>query len=106
MIKPTNVVILMIFFHFSIGHTQCIKEEKDTKIMAKSKLIKANQKIAKSVVEAHEKITDKVVGAYTKIEDKFVDQYLTHDGESIEDAKARLKAENAERQAKLKDEKK
>ncbi|MFT8916359.1 MAG: hypothetical protein ABF899_00670 [Oenococcus sp.] len=74
--------------------------------MAKSKLIQANQKIAKSVVEAHEKIMDKVVGAYTKIEDKFVDQYLTHDGESIADAKARLKLENEERQAKLKDEKK
>ncbi|EHN58801.1 hypothetical protein OKIT_0690 [Oenococcus kitaharae DSM 17330] len=75
-------------------------------MMAKSKLIQANQKVAKSVVEAHEKITDKVVGAYTKIEDKFVDQYLTHDGESIADAKARLKLANEERQAKLKDEKK
>ena len=43
--------------------------------MAKSKLVKANEKIA-----------EKVVGVYTKIEDKFVDQFLTKDGETVEDA--------------------
>ena len=32
-----------------------------------------------------------------KIEDAFVDQYLTHDGESIEEAKERLRAEQKER---------
>ena len=31
--------------------------------------------------------------------DKFVDQFLTHDGESVEDAKKRLAAEQAEREA-------
>lgn len=61
--------------------------------MAKSKLVKANQKIADSVVGGFGKIQDSVMGAYTKIEDKFVDQYLTKDGESIEDAKKRLKEE-------------
>ena len=30
---------------------------------------------------------------YTKIEDKFVDAYLTKDGETVEEAKARLKKE-------------
>ena len=50
--------------------------------MAKSKLVKANQKIA-----------DTVVGCYKKIEDAFVDRYLTRDGESVEEAKMRLKAE-------------
>lgn len=59
--------------------------------MAKSKLVKANQKIADSVVSGFGKIQDSVVGTYTKIEDKFVDQYLTKDGESIDDAKKRLK---------------
>lgn len=68
--------------------------------MAKSKLIKANQKIADSVVGGFGKIQDSVVGAYTKIEDKFVDQYLTKDGESIEDAKKRLKAEQNQSQNK------
>ena len=34
------------------------------------------------------------MGGYTKIEDKFVDAYLTKDGETVEEAKARLKKEN------------
>ena len=34
-----------------------------------------------------------VVNGYTKIEDKFIDQYLTHDGETIEEAKLRLRKE-------------
>lgn len=32
-----------------------------------------------------------VVEGYTKVEDKFVDNYLTRDGETVEDAKKRLK---------------
>ncbi|MBR6668506.1 MAG: hypothetical protein IKL25_09130 [Clostridia bacterium] len=62
--------------------------------MAKSKLVKANQKIAQTVVEGYKKVEDAVVGGYRKIEDKFVDQFLTRDGETVEEAKARLKAEN------------
>ncbi|MGM9650951.1 MAG: hypothetical protein ACI3VX_03305 [Faecousia sp.] len=70
--------------------------------MAKSKFRKANEKIAEKVVGAYQKIEDTVVGGYqkiegavvggyTKIEDAFVDHYLTKDGESVEDAKKRLK---------------
>lgn len=54
--------------------------------MAKSKLVEANKKIEKAVV-----------GGYKKIEDKFVDQFLTKDGESVEEAKARLKEETEKR---------
>ena len=72
--------------------------------MAKSKIVKANEKIAeavtggykkieKSVVDGYKKIEQGVVGGYTKIEDKFVDTYLTKDGETVEEAKARLKRE-------------
>lgn len=68
--------------------------------MAKSKLIKANEKIAEKVTGAFGKVQDSVVGGYSKIEDKFVDQYLIKDGESIADAKARLKQEQADRKAK------
>lgn len=64
--------------------------------MAKSKLIKANKKIADSVVNGFGKIQNSVVGTYNKIEDKFVDQYLTKDGETIEDSKKRLKAEQTQ----------
>ena len=70
--------------------------------MAKSKIVKANEKIAetvtegykkieKGVVEGYKKIEEGVVGGFTKIEDKFVDAYLTKDGETVEEAKARLK---------------
>nr|MDE6789170.1 hypothetical protein [Ruminococcus sp.] len=34
-----------------------------------------------------------VVGAYKKIEDKFVDSFLTKEGETVEDAKERIAAE-------------
>ncbi len=59
--------------------------------MAKSKLVKTNEKIAEKVTETYQKIEDTVVGGYTKIEDAFVDRYLTKEGESVAEAKARLK---------------
>lgn len=62
--------------------------------MAKSKLIKTNAKIAGEVTKGFKKVSDTVVGGYIKIEDRFVDQYLTKDGESVEDAKSRLKKEH------------
>ena len=55
--------------------------------MAKSKLVKTNEKIAEEVVGSYKNIGKTVVGAFNKISDKFVDNYLTKDGESIEDAK-------------------
>lgn len=62
--------------------------------MAKSKIVKTNEKIADAVVGGYKKIENAVVGGYTKIEDKFVDMYLTRDGETVEEAKERLKKEN------------
>lgn len=61
--------------------------------MAKSKFVKANEKIAEKVVGTYEKIEGTVVGGYTKIEDAFVDRYLTKDGETVEEAKKRIKGE-------------
>ena len=74
--------------------------------MAKSKLVKANEKIAAEVVGGYKKIEKGVVGSYKKIEngavgefnkiaDKFVDRFLTKEGESGEEAKARLSAEQS-----------
>lgn len=65
--------------------------------MAKSKLVKANEKIAEQVVGAFQKVENTVVSGYTKIEDAFVDRYLTRDGETVEEAKERLKGERDER---------
>lgn len=61
--------------------------------MAKSELVKANEKIAEKVVGTYQKIEDTVVGGYARIEDAFVGRYLTKEGESVEEAKARLKHE-------------
>lgn len=63
--------------------------------MAKSKLVKTNEKIAEKVIGTYQKIEDTVVGGYNKIEDAFVDRYLTKDGETVEEAKKRLKQKNA-----------
>lgn len=65
--------------------------------MATSKLVKANEKIAETAAAGFQKIGDAVVGGYTKIEDRFVDRYLTKDGETVEQAKARLQKEQQER---------
>ncbi len=73
--------------------------------MAKSKIVKANEKIVeavtggykkieKGVVDGYKKVEQSVVSGYGKIEDKFVDAYLTKEGETVEEAKARLKKEN------------
>lgn len=62
--------------------------------MAKSKLVQANEKIAKKVSGSYGKIEKSVVGRYTKIEDFFVDRYLTKNGETVEEAKKRLKQEH------------
>lgn len=77
--------------------------------MAKSKLAEVNEKIAEGVVAGYKKIEEGVVGGYKKIEegavngfnkvaDKFVDNFLTKEGESIEEAKARMAAEQKARE--------
>lgn len=81
--------------------------------MAKSKLVKANEKIAEGVTGGYKKIEQGVVGGYKKIEegtvsgfnkmtDKFVNHFLTKEGESVEEAKARLAEEQKEREEKRK----
>lgn len=59
--------------------------------MAKSKLIQANKKVAETVTGGYKAIEKGTVKGYKKIEDKFIDQFLTREGESIEDARKRLK---------------
>lgn len=82
--------------------------------MAKSKLVKVNEKIADEVVSDYKKIEDGVVSTYKKIEngfvdgfnkisDRFVENYLTKDGESVDEAKVRL---NQEKNKELKKENK
>lgn len=70
--------------------------------MAKSKLVKANEKIAEGVVGSYKKIEEGAVGGFNKIADKFVDNFLTKEGESVEEARVRLAAEQKEREARRK----
>ena len=48
------------------------------------------QKIEEGVVEGYQKIEDGVVSGYKKIEDQFIDAFLAKDGETTEEARARL----------------
>lgn len=59
--------------------------------MAKSKLVSVCDKIAKAATGGYKKIEHGIVSGYTKIEDRFVDAYLTREGETVEEAKARLR---------------
>lgn len=59
--------------------------------MSKSKLVKIDEKIAEKVVGTYQMTEDIVVGSFTKIMDHFVERYLTKEGETVEEAKKRLK---------------
>lgn len=72
--------------------------------MTKSKLVAANKKIEEAVVGGYKKIESGVVGGFNEMTDKFVDKYLTKDGESLEEAKKRLSAEQKAREEKSKNE--
>ena len=74
---------------FSFGNN--INKKKRRTKMSKSPIVKANERIAENVVEGYKKIENGVVEGYTKIEDKFVDAFLTKEGETVEEAKKRLK---------------
>ena len=57
--------------------------------LMKSKIVEANEKIAEDV----QKIQDVVVNEFSKIEDSFISRYLLREGESLDEAKERLKRE-------------
>ena len=70
--------------------------------MAKSKRIKANKKVEENIMGDYKEIEKGVVNRFNKISDKFVDNYLTKNGESVEEAKKRLSAEQKAREEKSK----
>ena len=72
--------------------------------MKKSKLIQTNERIAEHVVQGYKKIEDGVVGGYKRVEqgavdgfrkvsDAFVERVFTREGETVEEAKARMARE-------------
>lgn len=75
-----------------------------------NKFAEVNQKIAETVAKSMEKIEDGVVkgfkgietgvvDGFTKMTDRIVDRFLTWEGESVEDAKAGMAREQADREA-------
>ncbi len=91
----TGVWLLVLLLGINLIGGRCVQ-------LAKSKIAKANEKIASSVVSGYKKVEQGVlsgyqkiengaVRGYTKMEDQFVEAYLTKDGETVEEAKARLK---------------
>lgn len=55
------------------------------------------KKIENTVVCGYKKIEDTVTCGYTRIEDSFVERFLTKEGESVEEAKKRLKRKTENR---------
>jgi hypothetical protein len=55
-----------------------------------SKFVKANEKIAEGVVAGYKKIENGAVNGFGKVVDKCVEVLFAKDGETVEEAKARL----------------
>ena len=51
------------------------------------------QKIEDGVVGSYQKIEDGVVDGFNKVSDKFVDKLFAKEGETVEEAKKRLRGE-------------
>ena len=60
----------------------------------------ANEKIVDGITEGYEKIESGVVDGFNKMTDKFVGKFLTKEGETLEDAKARLAEDQKAREEK------
>lgn len=67
-------------------------------MMTKSKLVAKNEKVAEKVVGTYKKVEETVVRGYNKIEDSFVERYLIREGETVAEAKERLKREQNKKQ--------
>ena len=57
------------------------------------KLANMVEKISGSVTEGYQKIEDGVVDGFNKVSDKFVEKLFAKEGESVEEAKKRLRGE-------------
>ena len=57
------------------------------------------EKIEEGVVTGYQKIESGVVGGFNKMSDKFVGKFLTKDGETVEEARARISEDQKAREA-------
>ena len=61
------------------------------------------KQIEEGVVTGYQKIESGVVDGFNKLTDKFVGKFLTKDGETVEDAKARISEDQKVREEKQKE---
>ena len=65
------------------------------------------RQIEEGVITGYQKIESGVVGGFNKMTDKFVGKFLTREGETVEDARARIaedqKAREAAQKARIED---
>lgn len=73
---------------------------KDINDKIAKKVVGGYKAVENAVTGGYKKVENAVTGGYKKVEDKFVDKFLRKDGETVEDAKARIEREQAELKAK------
>lgn len=56
-------------------------------------VVKGYQKIENGVVEGYQKIENGVVDGFTRMTDTIIEKVFTRDGETVEQAKARMQQE-------------
>ena len=54
------------------------------------------QAVEDGVVGGYQKMQDSIVHGFTRISDRFVARYLQHEGETLDEAKARIKRQEEE----------
>ena len=76
-------------------HQQQTKQMEETKMSTLEKIenavVEGYKKIEDGVVGSYKKMEETVVDNYKKVEDGFVEKFLTKEGETVEEAKERIK---------------
>lgn len=92
----TGTVVSLVVLGIGLSMNGTPKRlRKGEKEMATSKFVQVNRIIERAVVGAFQTIQNAVVTRYTAVEDWFVRRYLTGDGETVADAKRRLKSKKS-----------
>ena len=65
-------------------------------------VVEGYKNIENGVVEGYKNIENAVVGGFEKMSDSFIEKHLMKEGETLEEAKARLAKEQEEREAQAK----
>ena len=67
----------------------------DTNEKIKDGVVDGYKKIEKGVVDGYKKIEESVVGGFEKVSDKAVEILFTKEGETVQEAKARMSGKSS-----------